>query len=543
MPTSRRALLAALAAGSSSLSGCASLFDLFAGGPSGEGPRSNDGPGRTTRPAETTVHPTPDDPPADGEWPDPPTDERHRTHSVTTLEPAGRTLSLFDTTFSVREQSRGPFRDGDRGGRVAVAAAFVRSATDEHPALLRVTLRADWRPAFGPDTRTLDLGRVPLFDGHEFGPYVLAPTANHDLVDADDVPEDERGPNGGWRLKWAPDSWLPTRVDVARRERIHGEYRVLRGILDTAPLETFRTPLASPNGGDWNGDPLLSLVSWETGAPGPDGRSRFHGQSVDPLPGSMETVWYHDLDPTASLFLRPATERADLPARLRFSLVNHSLSTLRLPGTLAVHKRHAEAWYPIAPWGPSRWVTPAFVSGTPPGDVHQVERAVFADEGFATGIPSTTYLGAGTYAFSLEIGDDGDEGANADDAVTKGESVPNRRVAALVELTGETVSVVPQTGVSTTREGSTVTVRTQVAGTDTVTAVVERADDADRVVLAEQVMHGENDVLRNSLPFFEPGVERVRVVTTPGVVATAVGGKPPARFRYRGSAFSLSVEQ
>lgn len=75
--------------------------------------------------------------------------------------------------------------------------------------------------------------------------------------------------------------------------------------------------------------------------------------------------------------------------------------------------------------------------------------------------------------------------------------------------------------------------------------VVERTDaDADERIVPEQLYRRPFRGLRNALPMFEPGVERVVVRTDGHVVGDALGRDADRRrFSYEGETFEATREE
>lgn len=110
------------------------------------------------------------------------------------------------------------------------------------------------------------------------------------------------------------------------------------------------------------------------------------------------------------------------------------------------------------------------------------------------------------------------------------------------------MSVVPTANVTIERGGGQVTVTSQRWRTATddehrsrVHLVLERAADAERTLIAEQVMRRRFRGLRNTLAFMDPDVERVVLRTDDRTADRAVGYEDgTARFRYDGRAYVLT---
>jgi len=137
------------------------------------------------------------------------------------------------------------------------------------------------------------------------------------------------------------------------------------------------------------------------------------------------------------------------------------------------------------------------------------------------------YLGGGRYAVSVGYGDESSSSA------------------AMVELTGDPVEIVPTDDVESERTGSVVTVTNpewSANGEESVRLTLTRADSAEHVLIPEQVMRRWFRGVRNTLAFVEDGVEEVRLRTTERVARGAIGHDGSTRrFRFDGQAYELSA--
>ncbi len=512
----RRTLLAALGAGTSLVAGCPSVTD---------------------RPG-TTPNETPDDPATDTPAGSPPGEDGPDfpddpfAASIVDLETGPRTYALASAGYR-----------SDGGAEVRIK--FDGTATADHP--LRVvaeltnandfadTVRLDWLPPFG--RLTSDKLRLPwgdLADSTYRTDLVFAPTPNHDLVD--DPPAVERASDGYWRLAGEVSPWLPETVRLDPGESVVGEYALVgrsEGVGEGRPTGVYEFSRAD--------DPPLAVAVWNTDEPGPAEQSRFAGESVPPLAGSAAGIpedrpvaWYHGADATTPSYVRPATERTTLPAEVSFTFVNHDRESTSC-GHWNLYKLDGGEWFHLGPY-----VQTADCRVVRPGGWKTWTLEAFHGPGFGSSDPDVLsagpgfdYLGGGRYAAVAGYG-------HATDAS-----------AALVEFDADPVSVVPTDDAAGERSGSTVTVTTGrwEDGEDPPSAVlsVTRASasnsgDAKRII-PEQVMRPRNRGLRNSLAFFESGVEKVVLRTDERVVEGVVGYESDSvRFVFEGEVYVAEVE-
>lgn len=506
----RRALLAALAGGTTLVAGCPST--------------ANRGPGTTP---DETPSDAPDDTPTDAppdEGPAFPDDV-----SIVDLGTAPRTYALAPTRYH-----------SDDGAEVRVA--FDATATADHPARVVAelrnangfanTFRLEWTPPFGrttSDERLLPWG--DRADDTYRTDLVFAPTANHDLVD--DPPAVERAADGFWRLTEDVDQWLPETVRLDPGEAVTGEYALVGradGVGEGRPTGVYEFSRAD--------DYPLAVAVWNTDEPGPPGESRFAGASVPALagsapgvPGDASVAWYHEADAATPSYVRPGTERTTLPAAVPFTFVNHARESTGC-GHWRLYKLRDGRWFDLGPrvhTADCRIVRPG---GTKTWTLHAFHGAGLDCDG-----PTFGHLGGGRYA------------------AVAGYGHATSKSAALVEFDADAVDVVATDDASAERAGDTVTVATGrwEDGEDPPSAVlsvrrVESTPDAGggepKLLIPEQVMRPRNRGLRNSLAFFEPGVEKVVLRTDERVVEGVVGYESErVRFRFEGREYVAEVEQ
>lgn len=261
--------------------------------------------------------------------------------------------------------------------------------------------------------------------------------------------------------------------------------------------------------------------------PGPKEQSRFAGTDV---PSMGDVAWYHEADESTPSYLHPETERASLPAEIKFTFYNNSEIDLDC-GHWRLEKLHDGKWFTIGPRmhtadcrivesGETKSWTLDASHGSPTTEQDRYEpgRSVFGS------------LGGGRYAVTVGYGHDTDESG------------------ALVELSGPGVDVVPEENLSVEENGAEVVVTSPhyESAERTGTVVVSRATDADRRLVAEQVLQPYYRGLRNTLPFLEDGVETVRLRTDSGT-ASSVPSPPDetdrsaARIEVDGKQYSVEA--
>lgn len=493
----RRALLTSLAVGATSLAGCASSAG-------DEAPTTNRGTSRTT--ASTTTD-------TDAESSD---DERRRPEgwtSIVELETGPRTYAFRPTTTNT-----------DDGAEVALW--FDRTATADHPARLRGwfengndfenTFRIEWIPAVGRIH-----SRTPTGYHHEARLH-FAPTENNAL--AETVPEVTRNDDGYWRVTDVG-PWMSETIRMDPGERVDLEY-VLVGEpgMPGRPTGTY----------EFRGDDDTASVSvWDTNNPGPAEESRFAGRSVPEFDGDRTVQWYHDADRATSAFVRPSTERIELDGFVGFEAVNHSHEILQC-GHWNLYKLVDGRWFHVAPRGHT-----SDCRGLAPGGTKEWSLRAFNGEavpcnhdGHGHGGLTQGFLGGGEYA------------------VVAGYGHPADASAAMIELVGESVELVPTDDATSQRDGDTVTVTTDKYGDGEhppdAAFTLTRTDSATERVLAEQVMAyggfgSGNRGFRNALAAMAPDVDRVVLRTDEYDFDYALREEGASRrFRFRGQAYEIA---
>jgi hypothetical protein len=502
----RRALLATLASGSALLAGCGATEPTETDPRTGTDSSTPSG----TEPPTSTPRDTPDE--------------------VVELDGNalfGASIVDFDTVDRTYALSPIRYRTED-GGEVRMR--FDATATADHPARLVASLQnvetypeqfdLDWLPPFG---RTAS---EPPREHHERlmgaglrdeGSLVLAPTDNHGLVD--DPPVVERDGDGLWRLAGEIDRWLPETLTLDAGEAVRGEYAVVGHPEGSGRPTGVYEFLGGRDAED------VGITVWETSAPGPDEQSRFAGESVPSIDGDGEAGagWYHTADASSGTYLRPETERAELPAGITFQFVNHTREELGC-GHWYVYKLHDGEWFDLGPYvrtADCRKVTPA---GTKSWTLHAYRGGGSLPPENGRAYP---YLGGGRYAVSVGYGDESSSST------------------AMVELVGDPIEIVPTDGVEHERDGSTVTVTSPEweggDGERDATITVTRADGADRTLIREQVMRPWYRGLRNTVPFFEDGVDEVVLRSNERVTYGSTGYDDGSnRVRIDGQAYAVS---
>lgn len=489
----RRALLATLAAGSALFAGCGST------------PTSETDAAATGTDTPTTAPGTP----AELVEFD---DDRSGT-SIVDLETADRTYALSPVRYRTEDD-------------IEVRMRFDRTATAEHPARLVASVRnADeypeevdlrWLPPFGDLTSEppRDVAEPRVSAGlRDEGSLVLAPTGGHDLVD--DPPAVERD-DGRWRLADEIGRWLPETLTLDPNEAVRGEYAVA-GHPDGSGRPTGVYDFVRRQG-----DPVRISV-WVTGSPGPEAESRFAGESVPSLPGDREATWFHEADESTGAYVRPSTERANLPASVTFQFVNHTRESLGC-GHWYVYKLHDGEWFDLGPYARTAECRIVPAAGTKPWTLHAYRGGGELPPEAGRAYP---HLGGGRYAIATGYGADA------------------WGSAALVELSGAPIEITPTAGVEAERADGTVTVtspRWSAGADDAATLTLTRADSAAETLVREQVMRRRYRGLRNTLPFVEAGVEAVVLRTGEHVAQQLVGYESQTRrFRIDGRAYELTV--
>ncbi len=505
----RRALLGAVTAGTVGLAGCS-----FRWGPREAGDDTAPPTTERTTPDRTT-NPTPDDDPAT-------TDEPSTVEGVDDPVPPGDRRVVDATagprTFAVRPA------DVLYADRIRLGLSFLdRDVTG--PPYLSVVVQNHRDHEVVADLEALPLLGEPLAFQSPDAP-ARSPEAVVAFVPTDAnalarwTPEVERGPKGYWRL---PDTDgdgepYPERVRLDAGQRVRADCAVV-GMPESAgrPPGVYESSASAGT---------VALTVWHTGRPGPTAPSRFGDRSVPPLleDEDVGVTWYHEAGAETPVYVEPETERATLPARVRFTAVNHGREPADC-GNWSLFKLVDGTFHGLdAPLETSecRGLVPG---GREPYDLRAVD-----DEALPTrdqSVRTVGFLGGGTYA------------------VVVGYGARTELSGALVDFEGPPVEVEPTDDVVAERDGATVSVRRTDLPEDvpTGTATLTRADSADRRLIAEQVTRPWNRAVRNTVPFLCDDVEEVVLETTTALVDRAVAvGSDTHRFSFRGRAYRFVGE-
>lgn len=406
---------------------------------------------------------------------------------------------------------------------------FGRTATGQHPATVRGvfrnanpyvnTFRLDALALFQPVPTARPGGRPRDADYNFHDELVLAPTERHEI--ARTAPELTLAGDGRWRLAADVNGpWLPETKALEPDETFRFEYAVAgreegRGF----PRDSYHF--------EGYGEREVRIDVWSTASPGPGDGSRFSDTEIFPLPDTERMAWFHDADEETSVYLRPSAERAELPTKIDFTLVNHSQDAVAgNPYFWRLWKQVDDRWFHIAPVG---WPLP--LVRIPPGGRNESTLAGFpAHPVDCDGAREVGHLGGGRYAYEIGIGRDD---------VTH---------AALLGFEAPSVTIEPTDGLDVSRDGAEVRVvwPRRDAEAPAATLTLTRADGAERRLIPEQVMQSRNVALRNTLSYLDADVDRVRLVTDRNTVSR--GARTDGyedgtfRFRLRGEAYAASAQ-
>ncbi|WP_256393142.1 YgdI/YgdR family lipoprotein [Natronoarchaeum rubrum] len=443
-------------------------------------------------------------------------DERSAA-SIVDLETIDRTYALSPRRYRTED-----------GGEIRLR--FAETATENHPARIVASLEnandyentfeLRWTPPFG---RLGSDHPYPMGGDRGGGEYtyrqtlVLVPTENHDLSDAE--PPIERDGDGHWRL--AGDRIrLPETVRLDPGEVVRGEYAVVGhadGTGSGRPTGVYEFSRGQRD--------AVRIAAWNTDEPGPAAASRFEGESVPSTPREDSIAWFHDADASTPTFVRPSTERTDLPAEVEFTFVNRSRESTKC-GHWNLYKLVDGRWYHIGPY-----VHTADCRIVGPGATKTWTLHAFGGESVpCDGATEFGHLGGGRYAAVAGYGHETDHSA------------------AMVKLVGDAVALEPTADATAETSGTTVTVTTarpeegEHASPATLTAT--RTDDAESTVITEQLYRQRYRGLRNVLAFFDDGVDRVVVHTDERTAERVVGyDSDVARVGYDGESYEAQVDR
>ncbi|AFK18617.1 hypothetical protein E6P09_07520 [Haloferax mediterranei ATCC 33500] len=443
--------------------------------------------------------------------------------SIVDLQTAPRTYCLSPTQY----------RSPDEG---IITTWFTAPATTDHPATVSATLenandfantfRIQWTPPFGRITSRIPRpfgDNLPSSDYTYRVGLILAPTANHDLVD--EPPQVELSSDGYWRLADGIDQWLPEQVRLDPGETIHGEYVVVgrpEGVGKGRPTGSYEF-----RGSD---DSVLQLAVWDTDNPGPNTQSRFAGTSLPPLSTEETTAWYHEADATTTTFVRPSRERGTLPVQVAFTFVNKSRQTTEC-GHWNLYKLVDGRWHHIVPnmhFSDCRRLNPGGAETWTLNAYHGDALSCLESCGAAG--RNVGYLGGGRYAVVVGYGRHTDQSA------------------ALVDLLGDSVTVVPTEDVTATQSGTTMTVTSPKYEDGThppsATLTLTEADTADESIIPEQVMRPRYRGFRNTLAYVSESIDTVVLRTDEHVAESVVGyDNEMRRFVFNGQAYEVTIHR
>ena len=267
-------------------------------------------------------------------------------------------------------------------------------------------------------------------------------------------------------------------------------------------------------------------------------------QSGCPLGDEGRAVCYPE-QPDANLSLSPAADELDLPTdSTTFTLANDTDYEYRTNFYGWSLEKHVDGeWFHVAP---QFWHQPLHV--LPAGDSHEWSFTV--DNGQSpTGVDADDEeitlagLGGGEYAFT------------ADGWFPFGEGEMFRvSLGARFRLNGDQVALTPAEDVSASRDGDTVVVTTdeEPAENEEPTAcIVERsavpAGQSAQRYITEQLLRPSpglavRPLLRDTIPFFEDGVQTVRLEAPDGT-SPPFGVDEPEYVRYEGETYKISTKR
>lgn len=399
-----------------------------------------------------------------------------------------------------------------------MTVGFVRGPDAEGPGRLWMALRNET-----DRERVLGFGPTPPFSGYRgrsptsFGPDpLLVPADDRGYAQPEIVP-DEPGADGCWRVDAVfVSSNVRTELALGPGEAVVGEYAFLfghdtNGCLPEHQVYRFEDEVL---------DLELSVAAWAPSL-AVAGESRFD-RSVPALPDVAATAWYHTAE-GADVYLEPRRERLSLPqGGADFLLKNFSTNPIRIDeGDWRLFKLRNGRWYRVLPWE-----TATAPTTVPPGG--QSRHLLSVDNRISynrTGI--VTGIGGGLYAVRygsrpliadfdsgpVRIPGDG-TGGDGEDAGDE----PRQAQAALLAVEGDRIGVepdVPDDRVD--RDDGTLTVDFGDGGE--AVFVVRRADpdEGDPVTVIDEQAN-QTTALRNTVGFFQEGVQRVRFQAQPGLV-------------------------
>jgi len=434
-------------------------------------------------------------------------------------------------------------------------ARLVEDGDEESPPRLR-TAHAN----MSDETEEYELASLPPYDGiaeNENGDVMYAvPTEEHDL--AESTPEVGRD-GGVWYLEGENErgEWLPTTFELAPETGYVGEY-----FLVSEDGELGEGDYGFGDGRE-RGPEILSLTvsAWETESPGPSEESRFENGSLPEDANGERLSFYHDADEKTEAYLKPSKELVDLSEReeagMWFELTNRS----------EVISSTTDWSWSLRKLVDGDWKLVDAGQGGRAGDSQPVwpgrtmRRRVRYSHGKPEGDDLTPVGGGGfAYTDTEGNGNDGDDGGDQEGhavhtydatrvfgpvgggtyAYEPNASFGDVRPAAAFEVEAPPIEVEPPEDASAEREGGRVVV---TAGDETGSAfVVERSDVDDAEVVPSEALYGVENSLRYAVPFFDDGVEEVRVEADKKTVESAFPSESERVFEHRGTTYRAKKE-
>jgi len=406
--------------------------------------------------------------------------------TIVTFEGAERTAALLnDPDLSATSDTAEP--STQMFGPIEWSIDFVAGATDTSPAraqAIAINYRAD--------EVTLRLDRYPLLAGTGLGrnsdgkSVYLVPTETHPL--AETVPEYQQDEAGRWQFRNRPVEWFPTSITFPPESGFVGEYYLLNA--------SNQLPFA-PGQYEFVGDSTAVQVAvWPTDVPGVERTSRF--EDADPPGVSIwdEIRWYHDKTPDSRVYLEPGKEFVELPERITLKFINQSSNSMG-GGLLKskLHKLVDGEWFHLAPQG----ILQGYVVFGP-WSYQKADVELYHDGApDRRGNITVGHLGGGIYAYESTA------------------SAGRGKHTAMIEVDAPPITVEREANAPIVDNGSHVIVespRFEGSSRDE-TLTVSRTDRTDPEVrlIPEKLYRQFYEPYRNTLPVFEPGVERVTLRT------------------------------
>jgi hypothetical protein len=296
----------------------------------------------------------------------------------------------------------------------------------------------------------------------------------------------------------------------------------------------------------------LTVSTWETGSPGPSEESRFETGSLPETVGNEEVdgsfSFYHDADEKTEAYLKPSKEFVELSAQedaeMEFELTNRSdVISRTFNARFGLSKLVDGDWVLIdnGPEGvrlgdyvvisPGRKIRRRvrYTQSVPEEEFEHTEPSSAEDYGVHSNTVHTYDatrvvgpIGGGTYAYDM--------------FVSFGDDIP----AAVFEVEAPSIDVEPPEDASAERDGARVVV---TVGDETESAfVVERADVDEAEVVPSEALYGVENSLRYAVPFFDDGVDEVRVEADEGTVEDGLLSEDERVFEHGGTVYRATKE-